>query len=277
MRALDSFAALREAGAALDHPVGFVPTMGALHAGHLALVAAARQACRSVVASVFVNPMQFGAGEDLDRYPRDLEGDRRRLAHAGVDVLFAPDTATMYPQSFSTIVDVGDIGSTYEGAIRPTHFRGVATVLTKLLHGVEPDVIYAGQKDAQQTAVMRKLVRDLNFDVRVAVVPTVREPDGLALSSRNAYLTPEQRAAAPSLHRALETMLTELQKGAPAIAARNRAEPVLDPAARWEYLDVVDMETFAPLEKLRVPAFVIGAARFGVTRLIDNVAAGALP
>jgi pantoate--beta-alanine ligase len=245
--------------------------MGALHAGHLQLVRAARERCRSVAASVFVNPMQFAPGEDFERYPRDYAGDREKLAAAGVDILFAPESQTMYPPGFSTIVDVGDIGSTYEGAVRPTHFRGVTTVVSKLLNVVQPDVLFVGQKDAQQTAVLRKLVRDLDFPVRVEIVPTVRESDGLALSSRNVYLSAEERAAAPSLHRALELMLEELRGGRDAITARKRAQDMLHSPGTWDYLDVVDMDTFAPLEFLRAPAFVIGAARFGATRLIDNL------
>jgi pantoate--beta-alanine ligase len=257
--------------ASLRRPLGLVPTMGALHAGHLQLVQAARVQCRSVAASVFVNPMQFAPGEDFERYPRDYAGDREKLAAAGVDLLFAPDAQAMYPPGFSTIVDVGDIGTTYEGAVRPTHFRGVTTVVSKLLNIVQPDVLYLGQKDAQQTAVLRKLVRDLDFPVQVEIVPTVREPDGLALSSRNVYLSAQERAAAPSLHRALEFMLAELRGGSDAVTARKRAEEVLQQPGAWDYLDLVEMDTFAPLEFLRAPAFVIGAARFGSTRLIDNL------
>jgi pantoate--beta-alanine ligase len=257
--------------AALPRPLGFVPTMGALHEGHLQLVRAAKERCAAVAVSVFVNPMQFAPGEDFERYPRDLARDREQLAAAGVDVLFAPDAQAMYPPGFSTIVDTGDMGSTYEGAARPTHFRGVTTIVSKLLNIVQPDALFLGQKDAQQTAVVRKLVRDLDFPVRVTIVPTVREADGLALSSRNVYLSPQERAAAPSLHRALEVMLEELRAGNDAVRARKRAEDVLQAPGVWNYLDVVEMDTFAPLEFLRAPAFVIGAARFGSTRLIDNL------
>jgi pantoate--beta-alanine ligase len=245
--------------------------MGALHEGHLQLVRAAKERCAAVAVSVFVNPMQFAPGEDFERYPRDLARDREQLAAAGVDVLFAPDAQAMYPPGFSTIVDTGDIGSTYEGAARPTHFRGVTTLVSKLLNIVQPDALFLGQKDAQQTAVVRKLVRDLDFPVRVTIVPTAREADGLALSSRNVYLSPQERAAAPSLHRALEVMLEELRAGNDAVRARKRAEDVLQAPGVWNYLDVVEMDTFAPLEFLRAPAFVIGAARFGSTRLIDNL------
>lgn len=271
MRVLSDAAAARETCASLPRPLGFIPTMGALHAGHLELVRAAREQCPAVAASVFVNPMQFGAGEDFERYPRDDAGDRAKLEAAGVDVLFAPSVDAMYPTGFSTIVDVGDLGTTFEGAVRPTHFRGVATVVTKLLHVIDPDALYLGQKDAQQTAVLRKLVADLAFRTRVEIVPTVRESDGLAMSSRNVYLSPGERAAAPSLHRALETMLAELRGGSSAIAARERARRELLPPGEWDYLDLVDDRTFVPLEELRPPAFLIGAARFGKTRLLDNL------
>lgn len=255
----------------LARPLGFVPTMGALHAGHLRLVDIARSASRSVVASVFVNPMQFGPNEDYERYPRDVPADCEKLAAAGVDLVFAPSAETMYPPDFSTIVDVGELGTSYEGAVRPTHFRGVATIVTKLLDIVQPDVFYLGQKDAQQTAVLSKLVRDLNIRSALEIVETVRETDGLALSSRNAYLSGEERAAAPTLYQTLNAMLSELRAGKSVVEARERALRTLSPLARLDYLDAVDAVTFAPLEHLRVPAFVIGAAAFGRTRLIDNL------
>lgn len=266
-----SVADAREALRRLPRPVGFVPTMGSLHAGHLSLVAAARARCAAVAVSLFVNPMQFAPGEDYERYPRDLTADTAQLADAGADVLFAPDTATLYPVGFSTIVDVGDLGTVYEGIVRPTHFRGVTTIVAKLLNVVQPEVLFVGQKDAQQSVVLRKMVADLNVPVEVVTVPTVREPDGLALSSRNAYLTPKERATAPSLHAALQLMLDELRAGRDAIAARERAKRALQPPGEWNYLDLVDARTFAPLEQIRAPAFVIGAARFGVARLIDNL------
>ncbi len=256
---------------ALPRPLGFVPTMGALHDGHLALVRRARSECSSVAASVFVNPLQFAPGEDLSKYPRDLEGDKAKLAAVGVDVLFAPTHEAMYPPGFSTSVDVGLIGSTYEGAIRPQHFRGVTTVMAKLLAIVLPDVLYLGQKDAQQTVVLHRMVQDLNFAVRFEIVPTVREGDGLALSSRNVYLSDEQRAAAPTLYRALTTFREALEQGKEKTAALALARSTLSPLAVPDYFDVVDARTFEPLEKLTAPAFVIGAARFDGTRLLDNV------
>lgn len=255
----------------LPRPLGFVPTMGALHEGHVALVQAAANDCVAVAASVFVNPLQFGRNEDLDRYPRDLEGDRAKLAAAGVSVLFAPDVEAMYPSGFSTHVDVGPMGARFEGAVRPEHFRGVTTVVTKLLHIVRPDYLYLGQKDAQQTAVLRRMVRDLEFPLEVRIVPTVREPDGLARSSRNVYLNAEERAQAPTLHRALETLRDALASGSSKREAIERARLTLGPAAIPDYFDVVDAATFEPLERLAPPAFVVGAARFGATRLIDNL------
>jgi pantoate--beta-alanine ligase len=255
----------------LPRPLGFVPTMGALHEGHLQLVRAARASCAAVGTSVFVNPLQFGPNEDLARYPRDLDGDARKLAVAGADALFAPDATAMYPPGFTTSVDVGGIGTTFEGAIRPAHFRGVATVVAKLLHVVRPDWLYVGQKDAQQTTVLRKMIADLEFPVEVEIVPTMREEDGLAMSSRNAYLTPAQRAEAPTLYRALTAMRDALERGTRKIDAARVARATLGRLASPDYFDVVDADTFAPLERLVAPAFVIGAARFGTTRLLDNL------
>lgn len=258
--------------AEMPRPLGFVPTMGAIHAGHLQLVATARAQCASVAVSLFVNPMQFGAEEDFDRYPRDDAGDRDTLAAAGVALLFAPERSEIYPPGFTTSIDVGAAGKNFEGALRPTHFAGVATVVAKLLNIVRPDTLYLGQKDAQQTAVLRTLVRDLDFPARVEIGPTVREADGLALSSRNAYLSPAERAAAPSLHTALQTALEALQAGEEKTRALERGRKALSPLARLEYLDVVHADTFAVLEALQPPAFIIGSARFGETRLLDNLA-----
>ncbi|MFN2528495.1 MAG: pantoate--beta-alanine ligase [Candidatus Baltobacteraceae bacterium] len=257
--------------AGMPRPHGLVPTMGALHGGHLSLVAAARAECQTVSASVFVNPLQFAAGEDLERYPRDLEGDIAKLQEHGLDVLFSPDAAEMYPPGFSTNVDVGEMGGTYEGAVRPTHFRGVATVVAKLLTIMQPDVLFLGQKDAQQTAVLRRLVRDLAFPVEVRIVPTVRDSDGLALSSRNAYLGTQEREAAPTLYAALTAMRLLLHQGMTKEAALAQAKSILSPLAQLDYLDIVSANTFQPLSSLKVPAFIIGAARFGKTRLLDNL------
>ena len=255
----------------LPRPIGFVPTMGALHAGHLALAQRAREESMTVTASIFVNPLQFAANEDLDKYPRDLEGDRAKFAAAGVDVLFMPNQAIMYPPDFSTSVDVGEMGSRYEGAVRPTHFRGVATVVSKLLNIVRPDAIYLGQKDAQQTAVLRRMIGDLDIPTRVVIVPTEREADGLAMSSRNAYLNERERQAAPTLHHALQALRMAMQMGKSKADAIAAARTRLDPLAELDYLDVVDANTFVPIDVLTPPAFVIGAARFGSTRLLDNL------
>ncbi|MDP9111229.1 MAG: pantoate--beta-alanine ligase [Candidatus Eremiobacteraeota bacterium] len=257
--------------AELPRPLGFVPTMGALHAGHLKLVAAARSQCATVAASVFVNPMQFGPDEDFERYPRDFNGDRSKLAAAGVALLFAPERSEIYPAGFSTSIDVGAAGKGFEGDARPTHFTGVATVVAKLLNIMQPDVLFVGQKDAQQSAVLRRLVRDLDFPVRVEVVATERESDGLALSSRNAYLNQAERAAAPSLQAALRVTLDALESGESKTRAIDRGRKTLDPLAQFEYLDVVSADTFEPMERFKPPAFIIGAARFGETRLLDNL------
>lgn len=257
--------------AGLERPLGFVPTMGALHVGHLALVDAAKRECAAVAASLFVNPLQFGPSEDLAKYPRDDAGDRARFEAHGVNVLFHPPAEEMYPPGFSTSVDVGPMGTSFEGSVRPTHFRGVTTVVAKLLAIVQPETLYLGQKDAQQTAVLRKLVADLALPVEVRIVPTVRDSDGLALSSRNAYLTPDQRGAAPSLYAALTALRLLLHQGMPKNEAVKQAAAILNPAAQLDYLDVVDANTFEPLSELRPPAFIIGAARFGATRLLDNL------
>jgi len=237
---------------ALSHKVGLVPTMGAFHEGHLSLFRAARAECATVVVSLFVNPAQFGANEDLARYPRDEERDARLAEDAGVDVLFTPSAEQMYPEGFATWVDVAATGG--EAVARPGHFRGVATVCLKLFNLVRADVAYFGQKDAQQAAVLRRMVRDLNVPVDLRVLPTVRDEDGLALSSRNAYLSPEEREQALALPRALETGRSAADPVAAARAALNGLEP--------DYVEVIDVGD------ARVLA---AAARVGSTRLIDNV------
>lgn len=258
---------------ALARPAGFVPTMGALHAGHLKVIDRARAECASVVASIFVNPLQFGPGEDYERYPRDVERDRELLASHGADLLYAPDARSMYPPGFSTFVDPGPIGERFEGAIRPLHFRGVATVVTKLLHAIAPDVLYLGQKDAQQLAVLRHVARDLDFAVRVEAVETAREEDGLALSSRNAYLSADERAAAPGLYLALRQFVAAVRARTPVPHARASAQTSLEAPGVWEYLELVDGRTFEPIASPRPDALAIAAARFGATRLIDNLQA----
>jgi pantoate--beta-alanine ligase len=233
-----------------------VPTMGALHDGHRSLLRAARAECEVVVMSLFVNPMQFGANEDLGRYPRDEEQDALLAEREGVDLLFAPEAAELYPEGFASWVDVDETGA--EGKARPGHFRGVATVCLKLFNIVRPDVAYFGQKDAQQAAVLRRLVRDLNVDVELRVLPTVRDEDGLALSSRNAYLSPGERAQALALPRALEAGKAAHARGDDPVAAAKAALNGVQP----EYVEILDLEG----------ATVLAAAtRIGTTRLIDNV------
>ena len=237
---------------ALSHKVGLVPTMGAFHEGHLSLMRAARAECATVVVSLFVNPAQFGAHEDLDRYPRDEERDARLAEEAGVDVLFAPLAEELYPEGFGTWVDVDATGG--EASARPGHFRGVATVCLKLFNLVRPDAAYFGQKDAQQVAVLRRMVRDLDVPVDIRVLPTVRDPDGLAHSSRNAYLSDEERRQALALPRALE-------------AGREAADPVATARAALNGLD----PEYVELLRIGDATLLTAAARVGSTRLIDNV------
>jgi pantoate--beta-alanine ligase len=264
-----SLAAIR---AALPGPVGLVPTMGALHGGHVALITRARAECASVVVSIFVNPTQFGPGEDYERYPRDLEADLRTCAAHGVDLVFAPDVPTIYPPGHSTTVDVGPLGSVLEGAVRPGHFRGVATVVTILFDLLRPDLAYFGQKDGQQVVVVRQVVRDLALAVGLVVVPTVREPDGLALSSRNAYLSAAERAAAPVLYRALRAAVDDYAGGerdAERLRARMRAVLAAEPLARPDYVSVADRETLEELTAVDRGALLSLAVRFPSARLID--------
>jgi len=253
--------------------VAFVPTMGALHEGHLALVARARRAAVRVVVSVFVNPLQFDDPRDLARYPRDPARDRALLARAGVDLVFAPRAASFYPKGHATRVVVGGLDRVFEGALRPGHFTGVATVVTKLLHVVEPDQLWLGQKDAQQVAVLRRMIQDLDFATTVRVAPTVRARDGLALSSRNARLTPAERAQAPALYRALRAGARSLGTSRRAAAAERAMKGVLARAklARVDYAALVDPRTFAaPGRGVRAGLLVV-AARFPSARLIDNL------
>ncbi len=258
-----------------DAPVGFVPTMGYLHAGHLALAQAARRENEAVVASIFVNPKQFGPSEDLARYPRDLPRDLALLAAAGVDAVFIPSVEEMYPTGHATSVEpTGLLAERLEAARRPGHFRGVATVVAKLFQIVAPTRAYFGQKDAQQVAVIRRLVADLNFALALRVMPTVREPDGLAMSSRNAYLGSEDRSAATVLYRALSEgrKVVDAHPGHEVGEVVRTMESVVagEPRAALDYADVCDPDTFAPLETLRAPALLAIAVRVGPTRLIDN-------
>jgi len=261
---------LRVALAGAPRPVGFVPTMGALHQGHAELVRRCRAACATVVASVFVNPTQFGPNEDLARYPRDLAGDRKLLEREGTNVLFAPEPKEVYPEGFSASVDIGPLAAVYEGAVRPGHFAGVCTVVLKLFHIVGPDVAFFGRKDAQQLAVIRKLVKDLDMSVAIEAVDTVRAPDGLALSSRNAYLSPAEREEALGLSRGLFRARARFEAGErdPVVLA----EAARDPSLRYDYLAAVDPMTFGPPPG--PPLLLVAAAHVGRTRLIDNVLLG---
>lgn len=272
-------AALREAVAqwrAADETVGLVPTMGALHRGHLALVGASTAACRRTVASIFVNPTQFGPDEDLDRYPRREAEDVKLLAENGCALVFAPTVEEMYPDGFVTTVRVAGVTEPMEGAHRPGHFDGVATVVAKLLLQCLPDRAYFGEKDYQQLVTIKRMVRDLDIPATIEGVPIVREKDGLALSSRNEYLTPEQRAVAPALNRTLVGVAEAVRSGRPIAEAVAEAEEALraagfDPVA---YVDVRADDDLSPLTTLDRPARVLAAATLGKTRLIDNVPVG---
>ena len=258
-----------------ESDVGLVPTMGFLHAGHLSLVRQARAENGALIASIFVNPTQFGPGEDLSRYPRDLPRDLEALAAAGVDVVFTPSAEEMYPPGFNTYIEpTGAVAERLEAASRPGHFRGVATVVLKLFQLTQPHNAYFGQKDAQQVAVIRQMIRDLNLPVALRVLPIIREPGGLAMSSRNSYLSAEERAAATVLYRALRAgreAFVSRPLGGAAEVARAMAEVVAsEPRATLDYTDVCDPTTFEPLTSLRTPATLLIAARLGPARLIDN-------
>jgi pantoate--beta-alanine ligase len=258
----------RKAGAT----IALVPTMGSLHAGHLSLVALARSKAERVVASIFVNPAQFGPKEDFKTYPRDEAGDLAKLAKAGTDLVFAPDAAEMYPQGFSTQVRVGDLTEDLCGAARPNHFDGVATVVTKLLLQCAPDLVVFGEKDFQQLLVIKRLVRDLDIPVEIVGGPIVRETDGLALSSRNAYLSPSERKAAPLLYQTISAVAANLAQGRGADDAAEAGRFKLEAAGfRVDYVAVRDPETLKPLSGPVKQARVLAAAYLGKTRLIDNV------
>jgi len=257
--------------------IGFVPTMGYLHEGHLSLVALARQRADVVVLSLFVNPLQFGPREDFGRYPRDLARDERLCREAGVDVLFRPEAEDMYAPDRSVFVEETSLGLGLCGASRPGHFRGVTTVVTKLFNLVLPEVAVFGEKDAQQLRIIRRMVRDLNLPVEIVPGPTRREPDGLAMSSRNSLLSPEERAAAPVLRRALDEVERRYAAGERSsvrLVETLRAVIATAPGARVDYLEVVDDETLQPVSQLTRPALVALAVYFGNTRLIDNTVLG---
>jgi len=254
--------------------VGFVPTMGALHAGHASLVRAAGRECSPVVVSIFVNPTQFGPGEDFAKYPRVGEADSALLESLGVEFLFAPEGGEIYPPGFSSFVEVGGLGSRLEGRARPGHFRGVATVVLKLLEIVQPWRAYFGRKDAQQARIVQQLARDFDLDAQIEICPIVREADGLALSSRNAYLSPEDRRAATVLCRALAAARAGVARGernAGPLVATMRQTLAREPRATADYAEVVAADTFEPAATLRGTCYALLAVRFGATRLLDNM------
>ena len=254
--------------------LGLVPTMGALHAGHVALVERAKRDCAPVIASIFVNPKQFGPKEDFAKYPRTLEADSEKLSAAGVDALFLPDAAEIYPGGFRTYVNVEGLSDRLEGRSRPGHFRGVSTVVLKLLEIVQPHFAYFGRKDAQQVRIISQMSRDLNLDTEIVVCPIVREPDGLALSSRNAYLNAEERRAATVLHRALEAARAEIAAGTRDslhLQAVLRKVLEAEPLAAVDYAEIVDADTFEPVTRIARPCYALLAVFLGRTRLIDNL------
>jgi pantoate--beta-alanine ligase len=274
MEIIETIALFRQARARFGR-LGLVPTMGYLHEGHLSLVRQARIECGAVAVSIFVNPTQFGPREDLSRYPRDLARDLRLLREENVDLVFVPSVAEIYPNGFSTFVDVRDVTEMLEGAARPGHFQGVATVVCKLFNIAQPTRAYFGQKDAQQTVVVRKMARDLDMPLDVVVVPTMREPDGLAMSSRNVYLSAEQRQAATALYRALGAAHARYAAGErDAEVLRQAMRAVLDaePLAKPEYVSVADALTLRELDDVGAAGALCSlAVRFGTTRLIDTM------
>jgi pantoate--beta-alanine ligase len=254
--------------------IGFVPTMGALHAGHTALVQRAKQECSSVIASIFVNPKQFGPNEDFAKYPRNLPGDSEKFSSAGVDAVFLPDVAEIYPTGFRTYITVEGLSERLEGRSRPGHFRGVATVVMKLLEIVQAHYAYFGRKDAQQVRIISQMARDLNLDTEIVVCPIVRETDGLALSSRNVYLSADERRAATVLHRALEGARAELAAGVrDSLQLQTAMRRVLaaEPLCTVDYAEIVDADAFEPVIRIARPSYMLLAAFVGKTRLIDNL------
>lgn len=273
MRVVETIAEVRAARAAFP-TLGLVPTMGYLHAGHISLVERAKAECGAVAVSIFVNPTQFGANEDLGRYPRDLPRDLELLEAAGADLVFTPQPSEVYPESFQTRIEIGAVADPLEGAVRPGHFSGVATVVAKLFNITQPTRAYFGQKDAQQSVVVRRMVRDLDMPVEVIVAPTVREADGLAMSSRNAYLSAEEREEATLLYRALssgQALFEEGERDAELLRKAIRERIEMNPHFLVDYVSVADAETLEELSVVDRDAFVSLAARLGTTRLIDNV------
>ena len=261
----------------LDGPVALIPTMGYLHAGHISLVQQARKDCKSMIATIFVNPTQFGPAEDLEKYPRSLEKDLHLLDDAGVDLVWTPEVDVMYPAGFQTWVDVENLTKPLEGSIRPGHFKGVTTVVAKLFNATRPDKAYFGQKDAQQAAVIRQMARDLSYPIEVIICPTLREPDGLAMSSRNSYLDPDQRKAAPVLFRGLSAAKSAFDQGEKdAQTLRQIVQNVIsrEPLAHIQYVSCADYDSLQELEIVDKKALLSLAVTVGKTRLIDNFILG---
>lgn len=277
MQVINTIVEMRKLRRQLSEPVGFVPTMGYFHEGHLSLVRQARKENPTVVVSIFVNPTQFGPGEDFQDYPRDLNHDLELLEREKVDIVFVPSEEEMYPRDFNSWVDVEKVTERLEGASRPGHFRGVATICAKLFNIIQPTRAYFGQKDAQQAIVIKKMVADLNMNLEIVVVPTVRESNGLAMSSRNTYLNPEERQAATVLFKAL-SLARELWQGGEKDADKIRHQMTSliqkEPLAKIDYVSIADANTMEELKKIDRPAIVFLAIRIGKTRLIDNVILG---
>jgi pantoate--beta-alanine ligase len=277
MQTVTTLTKLRTARQDLPKPVGLVPTMGFLHAGHISLVQRARSECASVAVSIFVNPTQFGPSEDLAKYPRDLPRDLALLEAAGADLVWTPTPESMYPPGFQTWVTVDELTRPLEGKIRAGHFRGVTTIVAKLFNAVHPDKAYFGQKDAQQAAVIRRMARDLDFPIEIMVCPTVREADGLAMSSRNTYLNPEERQAATVLFRSLSAAKSGYDSGernAEALRALVGKTVATEPLARLQYVSCADYDTLEELETVQGKALLSMAVYMGKTRLIDNFVLG---
>ena len=276
MRTVSSLADLRSARLPFSGKVGFVPTMGYLHEGHLALIRRAREECEHVIVSIFVNPTQFGPKEDLSKYPRDMERDFR-LIEPYTDLVWTPSAESMYPQGYQTWVEVEAMTKPLEGAMRPGHFKGVTTIVAKLFNSVQPYKAYFGQKDAQQVAVIRQMVRDLNFPIEIVVCPTTREADGLAMSSRNVYLDPEQRKAATVLFRSLSAAkeaYEQGERGAETLRQIMKDMLASEPLAEMQYISCADYDTLEELEAIKGKALLSMAVFFGKTRLIDNFVVG---
>jgi pantoate--beta-alanine ligase len=277
MKTVKTLPELRTLRAALTRPVGFVPTMGYLHAGHISLVQLAKEECASVITSIFVNPTQFGPNEDLAKYPRDLPHDLSLLEAAGTELVWTPSPEIMYPSGFQTWVTVEELTHGLEGAVRPGHFRGVTTVVAKLFNAVQPDKAYFGQKDAQQVAVIRRMTKDLGFPIEIVVCPTVREPDGLAMSSRNTYLNSAERKAATVLFRALSTAKSAYENGERQAEALRRImmETInAEPLAKLQYVSCADYDSLEELEHVTGKTLLSMAVYVGKTRLIDNFVIG---